>query len=215
MFPNLSFNDTNSDLPYFDSDFITDNLDTDMFAYIGSRHFIGEPICFNEGTQILCLNKDSLEEEYKSIENLRKGDLVKTYRHGYKKIHLIGKNTMINNPNEPLKCMYVMKKTQTNNLTQDLYITGGHSILVNDLREYQLENDKIFYGNRPKIDDKYLLLACVNKDFQKVENKKLFTYYHLTLENNGKDTQFGIWANGILAETADNKTFMKHNFRLL
>ena len=48
------------------------------------------PICFNQGTKILCCNKN-LKEEYISIENLKKGDLVKTYKHGYKKIDLIGK----------------------------------------------------------------------------------------------------------------------------
>ena len=118
MFPNLSFNNTDNNFPGFGGDFITDNLDTDMFAYIGSGPLMGgyiaskrptPPICFNQGTKILCLNKDSLEEEYKSIETLRKGDLVKTYLHGYKKIHLIGKNNMRNNPTEPLNCMYVMK----------------------------------------------------------------------------------------------------------
>jgi len=36
-------------------------------------------------TKILCLNKD-LQEEYSPIENLRKGDLVKSYKHGYRKI---------------------------------------------------------------------------------------------------------------------------------
>ena len=86
MFPNLSFNNTDNNFPGFGGDFITDNLDTDMFAYIGSGPLMGgyiasnkptPPICFNQGTQILCLNKDSLEEEYKSIEYLRKGDLVK------------------------------------------------------------------------------------------------------------------------------------------
>lgn len=55
---------------------------------------IGDPSCFNEGTKILCLNK-KLEEEYIAIENLRKGDLVKSYKHGYIKIDLIGKNPMI------------------------------------------------------------------------------------------------------------------------
>jgi hypothetical protein len=63
--------------------------------------------CFNEGTKILCLN-DKLEEEYIPIENLKKGDSVKTYLHGYRKIDLIGKNTLFNNPDKFADCMYKM-----------------------------------------------------------------------------------------------------------
>ena len=43
---------------------------------------ITDPSCFNEGTNILYLNK-KLTEEYILIENLRIGDLVKTYKHRY------------------------------------------------------------------------------------------------------------------------------------
>ena len=39
----------------------------------------------------------NLEEEYIPIKNLKKGDLVKTYLHGYRKIEIIGKNTLKNN----------------------------------------------------------------------------------------------------------------------
>ena len=65
---------------------------------------LSSPACFNKGTKILCLNKQ-LEEEYIPIENLRRGDLVKSYKHGYRKIDLIGENKMINNPNKFNECI--------------------------------------------------------------------------------------------------------------
>ena len=43
--------------------------------------------CFNEGTKILCFKNN--KEEYVPIQDLRKGDIVNTYLHGYKKIDLI------------------------------------------------------------------------------------------------------------------------------
>ena len=49
--------------------------------------------CFNHDTKILCLNKFS-KEEYVPIQDLRKGDLVKTYLHGYKRIEMIGMDTI-------------------------------------------------------------------------------------------------------------------------
>ena len=175
---------------------------------------ISDPTCFNEGTKILCLNKN-LEEEYIPIENLKKGDLVKSYKHGYRKIDLIGKNTLVNNPSKFSECMYKMEKTEENGLLEDLIVTGGHAILVDELGEHADENNKIF-GETPKIDGKYLLLSCVSKNFTKIEDTTSYTYYHLTLENNDNDEErFGIWANGILTETPSKKIFSVKQFNLL
>ena len=172
-----------------------------------------DPSCYNEGTKILCLNKN-LEEEYIPIENLRKGDLVKSYKHGYRKIDLIGKKTVVNNP-EKLNCMYKMKKTDENGLIEDLIITGGHAILVDHLGIFKEENDKLF-GSTQMIDDKYLLLAAVSNQFVKLENIIPYTYYHFILENNGSiDERFGVWANGILTETPSKDYFMSHKYTLL
>ena len=103
--------------------------------------------------------------------------------------------------------MYKMEKTEENDLLEDLIVTGGHAILVDELGDYSDENNK-FFGETPKIDGKYLLLSCVSKDFKKLEDTKLYTYYHLTLENNDDDEErFGIWANGILTETPSKKLF--------
>jgi len=175
---------------------------------------INDPSCFNEGTKILCLNKN-LEEEYILIENLRKGDLVKSYKHGYRKIDLIGKNPMINNPEKFNECMYKMEKTEENGLIEDLIVTGGHAILVDDLGSYKEENDKLL-GSVQIIDDKYLLLSAVSKDFIKLENTNLYTYYHFILENNGNnDERFGVWANGVLTKTPSKNQFTNHKYTLL
>jgi len=176
---------------------------------------ISDPTCFNEGTKILCLNNLG-KEEYIPIENLRKGDLVKSYKHGYRKIDLIGKNSMINNPEKFNECMYKMEKTDNNGLIDDLIVTGGHAILLDDLGDYKEENDKLFGGLTQMIDNKYLLLSAVSNDFKKIEDINLYTYYHFVLENNGNDDErFGVWANGILTETPSKKIFMKRKFTLL
>jgi len=165
-----------------------------------------DPICFNEGTKILCFNKN-LQEEYISIEHLKKGDLVKTYKHGYRRIDLIGKNVMVNNPDNSKKCMYKMVKTDKNCLLEDLIITGGHSILVDD--------PKLLDKKRKikKVDDKYLLFSSISKDFIKLTNNNLYTYWHLTLETDDDNQRFGIWSNGLLTETTYKKSFIKHNFK--
>jgi hypothetical protein len=174
-----------------------------------------DPSCFNEGTKILCLN-NNFEEEYVLIEELKKGDLVKTYKHGYRKIDLIGKKDMINNPENFHECMYKMEKTYKNGLIDDLIVTGGHAILVDDLGSLKEENDKIFGGSTLMIDDKYLLTAAVSEDFKKIEDINIYTYYHFSVENNGDDDErFGVWANGILTETVSKNQFIKHGYTLV
>jgi len=188
-------------------------------------YYSTSPLCFNEGTKILCLNNLG-EEEYIPIENLRSGDLVKTYKHGYIKIDLIGKNKMISDPNHLSQvgnvsintCMHKMVKTDTNELIEDLIISGRHSILVDDLGEYEELMNYIFsYGKwNNKIEDKYLLLSSKCKDFVKIEDTKIFTYYHFCLESNGDNLKkYGVWANGILVETTNKNDFINSKFTLL
>lgn len=209
-----NFDNTNNVVP-----FLADGSDLPVPLNLISTFTIqqiSDPSCFNEGTKILCLNKN-LEEEYIPVENLRKGDLVKSYKHGYRKIDLIGKNPMINNPQKWYKCMYKMEKTYDNGLIEDLIVTGGHAILVNNLdKRYKKINDKCFFGKTPMIDDKYLLLSSVSNNFVKLNNTNLYTYYHFILENNGNDNErFGVWANGILTETPSKKQFTNHKYTLL
>jgi hypothetical protein len=170
--------------------------------------------CFNEGTKILCFKNK--KDRYVPIEQLQSGDLVKTYKYGYRKIDLIGKNYLWNNPDNFSHCMYKMAKTDTNGLFEDLIVTGGHSILVDDLGEYKEHNQQLFHGTTPKIEDKYLLLAAVSKEFVQLTEPKKYTYYHFILENNGNDNeQFGVWANGVLTETPSKNFFMQSHFILL
>jgi hypothetical protein len=96
--------------------------------------------------------------------------------------------------------MYKMQKTSENELIEDLYITGAHGILVDDLENYKEENEEKL-GSTIMIDDKYILLSCLSNKFVKVEESKMFTYYHFSLENNGNnDERYGVWANGLLVE---------------
>ena len=172
------------------------------------------PPCFNQGTKILYLNKN-LADEYIVVENLRRGDLVKTFKHGYRKIDMIGKNSMINNPDKYNSCMYKMIKTEENGLTEDLILTGDHSILVDDLGVYQKMNEYIFKST-PMIDGKYLLLVSISKEFTKMLDNNVYTYYHFILENNDDDNErFGVWADGVLTETPSKNQFINRNFTLI
>lgn len=175
---------------------------------------IANPACFNEGTKILCLNKE-LEEQYVPVETLKVGDLVKTYKHGYRRIAVIGKKLLFNNPSVFSECMYRMEKTDSNGLLEDLVVTGWHSVLVDDLGTSKEENTARL-GKEKMVDDKYMLLSSVSNDFKKVETNEPFTYYHFVLESDGDDTkQYGIYANNVLTETQCRKDFDQKDFTLV
>ncbi len=172
------------------------------------------PECFNEGTKILCFNNTTLSEEYIEIEKLRKGDTVKSYLHGYRKIDLIGKKKMINNPDVFIDCMYKLEKTPENGLIDDLIVTGGHSILVDDFKDKNV-NASVF-GECQMIDDKCLLLVGTVKEFVKQENNDVYTYYHFILENDNDDSQrFGVWANGMLTDTPAKTESISQHYELI
>lgn len=190
----------------------------DFFLPPGTNGFyvnVEEPICFNEGTWILCLSKD-FKEEYIQVEKLTCGDIVKTYKHGYRKILAIGKNTMLNNPEVFSNCMYKMKATAENEMLDDLIITGGHSILVDDLGTNEDTNKTVFHGETLKIDDKFLLASAASPQFEKINEETSFTYYHFTLQNDGDpNARYGVWANGVLTETPSFNQFFVANLKPL
>jgi len=205
----LSNNTTNISIGLTGLYFIV--LDEFQNIYISNNNIISTNnsiYCFNEGTKILCMNQQ-LIDKYNRIELLRIGDFVKTYKHGYRKIHKIIKGSFKNNPKKWNMCMYKMAKTPSNGLTDDLIVTGGHSLLVDaisDKEQKKYDEMGISEFSKITIDNKHLLLSCCSDQFAPIQDTKKYNYYHLLLENNNdEEERFGIWANGILSETPNVK----------
>ena len=161
--------------------------------------------CFNKGTKILCL-KDNVEQ-YIPIEKLQKGNIVKTYLHGYRKIDSLMHSLFKNNVNEFTKSMYIMPKQ--GDMIDDLIVTGGHSILVDEYESEHIKNQHrhLFGGELDPIDDKQLLLASQSSKFKQLEGDDFYDIYHLCLEGETEehDRRYGVWANGILTESTYKK----------
>lgn len=112
--------------------------------------------CYLKNTLILCDG-----EKYVEIQNLNKGDYIVTTA-GNKKIIGIQKIIYgVTNKNE-LQKIYKLKQKNDPDLINDLLITGGHSILVDELTEEQINKMEKYFGKTiPKIGNKYKLLSCV------------------------------------------------------
>ena len=177
------------------------NLTNYQFSTTEPVYFTPTLICFKEGSKILSLINGI--DTYVKIEELNIGDLVKTYLHDYKKIVKIGKSKLNNlGDNARIKDrLYKYTKEQYPELIEDLVITGGHSILVDELTEEQKEKTKKYWKIFHKTDDKYRLLSVVDDNSIPYEEDGVFNIYHISLENDNENANYGIYANGLLVES--------------
>ncbi len=166
--------------------------------------------CFLEGSKILCQVDGA--ETYVPIETLRPGTLVKTSRDGYKKVELIGKGT-IQNPGNADRIedrLYKCSPAKYPALTEDLFITGCHSILESTITEKQKEDTIRHLGKLYVTDKKYRLMACVDERAEPWDTEGNYTIWHLALENEDDGMNYGVYANGgLLVETCSLR-FLKH-----
>jgi hypothetical protein len=162
-------------------------------------------VCFKEGSKILT------DQGYKLIQDLRKGDFVKTLNHGFKPIDLIGKRE-IHHPasKERIKDqLYQCSQGDFEEVFEPLIITGCHSILVDDfISEEQKEKVIEVNGNTYVTDRKYRLPACADPRASIYEFSGNYVIYHLALENDDYYMNYGIYANGLLVETC-SKRYLK------
>jgi len=165
--------------------------------------------CFLEGSKILALVEG--KETYVPIENLRKGDLIKTSCNGFKKVELIGKGDIVNpGNNERLEDrLYKCSLDKYSELTEDLYITGFHSILVDTLTDVQREKTIKYMRNIFVTDNKYRLIACVDERAEPWNSEGRFTIWHIALENVDERMNYGIYVNGGLLVESCSINFLK------
>jgi hypothetical protein len=161
------------------------------------------PPCFKEGTKILTM------KGYKMVQDLRKGDMVKTLKNDYKAIEMIGKKEFIHNPtpeNRVKEQLYVCSKPEFDQILEPLVITGCHSILVGEfVSEEQRQKTIDVNGDIYLTDNKYRLPACAHHGTTVYDHPGTYTIYHLALENEDYFMNYGIYANGLLVESCSRR----------
>lgn len=159
-------------------------------------------ICFKENTNILCL-VDGKETEI-PIQNMRKGTLVKTLKSGYLPVEIINSGTVYNSGNEEriMNRLYRLTKEKYPKLKEDLILTGGHSILLDAIKSYELRQT-IIKGMRNifKTEGKYRIFAMLDENAIPYEKQGNFVIWNFVLQNEDKNSNYGIYANGLLVES--------------
>jgi len=164
--------------------------------------------CFKEGSKILC--QVNGEDTYLPIETIRTGMLVKTSLNGYKAVAQIGKAELQNPVHDERiqNRLYKCSPSKYPELTDDLYITGCHSILTDSITDVQREKTIGHLGGIFVTDRKYRLMACVDERAEPFISEGTYTIWHFALENEDVRMNYGVWANGLLVETC-SLNFMK------
>lgn len=161
------------------------------------------PPCFKEGTKILTM------KGYKLVQDLRKGDMVKTLKNDYKAIEMIGKKEFIHRPTPEDRVkeqLYVCSKPEFDQILEPLVITGCHSILVGEfVSEEQRQKTIDVNGDIYLTDNKYRLPACAHHGTTVYDHPGTYTIYHLALENEDYFMNYGIYANGLLVESCSRR----------
>jgi hypothetical protein len=161
-------------------------------------------VCFKEDSKILT------ENGYIPIQDLRKGDLIKTIKHGYVAIDTIAFREVYNPIcEERIKDkLYVCTNKEYSEVFEDLIISGCHAILVDRFKEGEREKTSQVLGRIFVTDNKYRLPACVDERAKPYEKEGKTIIYHLALENKDYFMNYGIYANGLLVETC-SKRYLK------
>ena len=162
-----------------------------------------EPItCFKRGTKILCLVDG--EEKYIPVESIRNETRVKTFQNGYVKIHQIGRSDLMNlGTNERIKDrLYKITSNAYPELFEDLYLTGAHSLLVDEIQRKTYNQIMEIFGHLLMTDGKLRLMAYLDDKCEPYNDASKFEIWHFSLEHDDPFVNYGVYANGLLVETA-------------
>jgi len=161
---------------------------------------VGTVACFLKGSQILCVVNDV--ETYLPVEDLKKGTLVKTV-YGVKPLAYLGYSS-VQNPGTSERSvdrLYKLSPSAYPKLTQDLFLTGGHSILVDTITDTERASLIKELGRIFVTDKKYRLNAYVDERAEPWASEGMYMVYHFALEHDNVNMNYGVYANGLLVET--------------
>ena len=162
--------------------------------------------CFLTGSKILCL-VDGAETQV-PIENLTPGTLVKTLRNGFKPVAIVASG-IINDveDGDTTSRLYKCPMTAFPELTDDLYITGWHAILVDTLTNAQISRLDKTMGRVFVTDGKYRLIAAIDDRTELVPvSPTPYTIWHFALENENEGMNYGVFANNLIVESCSLQT---------
>jgi len=177
----------------------------------------GSAPCFLQGSTILCYIDGN--DVYIPIEQIIPGTLVKTRLNGYKQVIIIGnrpfKNTGTDITDHLEQRLYKLSTTAYSELTEDLYLTGGHSILVGSMTDEQEKKTIKHLGEVFITENRYRLLACIDERAEAWDSQEEHIIWHFALEHTVVNANYGVYANGGLLVESSSINYMKNKSNMV
>jgi hypothetical protein len=160
--------------------------------------------CFARGTKI------RTDKGYRSIETLRRGDMVQTLEHAYVAIHTIGRRAVIpardaatRTPNHLYRC----SPNVFEEVFEDLVMTGYHAALQPSLLPPMEAKVRALYNGKVFItEDMYRVPICLDERatvfIPPGDTDTEFEIFNFALEAKDRYTNYGVYANGLLVESS-------------
>jgi hypothetical protein len=170
--------------------------------------------CFLQGTKITCKDLETYKDIEVPIESIKKGMLVKTYKHGYVPVNItacrIMKNT--NDYKREKNRLYKCSPVHYESLYEDLFITGCHSILEDAITDKQYEVTQQLLGEFFITDGKCRLMAMCDPRAKPYSSNEECVIWHICLDHVDELMNYGIYANGLLVESCSEVNIQKPEF---
>lgn len=181
-------------------------------AILFNIQLISDPLpigCFLANSKVLT------DSSLVPIQLLKKGDVVQTLNHGLLPIKFVGKRSFFNKLTEERinSHLYKLNKKDFHELSEDLFITGGHPLLV-DEKDLDAETKKklLDMDNIPIITEcKYRVFAMLHPKAELWNEEGYYEIFDIVLENEDPHMNYGIWVNGILTESMDEDFFLNYS----
>jgi hypothetical protein len=157
----------------------------------GYYYVYPEAVCFAAGSRILC------DIGPVPVEDLKVGMKVKTLRHGYRAVTLVGTSTIYNSGDNHRvrERLYVYPR-------ENLVLTGGHSVLLDAVSGDQVKTIKKSMGELYLTEGKIRLMAKDDAEAELYPTTGVHEIYNFVLEAPTENTNYGVFANGKLVESS-------------
>jgi hypothetical protein len=162
-------------------------------------------VCFREGTLIKCLDESLTREVYVKVEHLTKNHFVRTRASGHKRIEAIGYSSIYNPNAETVldnRLFCYTAGPEMPELFQDLYITGNHCALLEQMPTELKSSVEKHMGEIYQTEDFYRLPACMDPRAKPFTTPGDYKIWHFALENDDVYSNYGVYANGLLVESS-------------